>query len=76
MAMGAVFISRKSCKTYKNTVKSKMYALLYIVQNCPVDQIGFFAGQILSTGPYVWHLCSKRDLLPTSYVFSISYFSD
>lgn len=28
--MGEDFISRKSCKTYKNTVKSKIYALLQI----------------------------------------------
>lgn len=39
MTMREVFISRKSCKTCENIVKSlKNYALLHIFENCPVGQ--------------------------------------
>lgn len=46
-------VSRKSCKTYENIVKFKIYALLHNFQSHPVGQIGHFGGLILATGPYI-----------------------
>lgn len=32
-----------------------MYALIHIVQACPVGQIGVIVGLTLAPGPYIWH---------------------
>lgn len=42
MTMGEVFISRTSCKRYKDPVKCKVQ----IFQSCSMSQIGGFTGMI------------------------------
>lgn len=53
-----MFICIKSCKPFKNTVKTlcKIYVLLHIFQSHSVGQV-VFGGLILAPVPYVWHPC-------------------
>lgn len=65
MAMGEVFIGRRSCKTCINTVKmSKIYTLLCIFQSQP--KLESPAGWFWAPEPYVWHPCCTFHYIESS----------